>query len=361
MKILDRYIMREVAVFVSLGILGFTILIIGNNFYALSDLIFQKKVLFSDLILITLLDTPASMVLSLPVATLFGVMLSIGRLAMDSELVAMRAGGISLSRILIPLIIVSLGFSVATYFLGEKLVPKASEYSQMIKEEKIKGKKFHLKNNLFFKRSDDFILAVNRFNVKDKTLTRPVVWYKDEAAGEIHIYTAQSGRFEKDDIMMPDANHHVFDGTDLYRPLLYTEKVRVLRLDFPDDLQMVHSEKSSASGLAARELEDQINNLEQSGQDPSIARTHLAFKYSTPIACTIFSFVAFMFSVINPRKERYSGVFMALVLIFVYYILQTVFKSLGEKGLVRPPELAAWATNILFLIVGMTAFFKTLK
>ncbi len=361
MKLLDRYIMREVAVFVLLGILGFTILIIGNNFYALSDLIFQKKVKFMDLVLITLLDTPASMVLSLPVATLFGVMLSVGRLAMDSELVAMRAGGISLTRIMIPLLLVSFAFSGATYYLGEKLVPAATEMSDMIKEEKIKGKKFHLKSNIFFKRSDDFIIAVNKFNVNDKTLTRPVIWFNDEAEKRIHIYTAHSGRFENDEVMMPDANHHVFDASDLYRPLIYTEKVRVLRLDFPEDLQQVHTDKSGAAGLAASDLQDQITNLEQSGQDPSIARTHLAFKFSTPVACTIFSFVAFMFSVINPRKERYSGVFMALVLIFIYYIMQTVFKSLGEKGLVRPPELAAWATNILFLVVGMVTFMKTSK
>ncbi|MBU1022707.1 LptF/LptG family permease [bacterium] len=351
--------MREIGIFVLVGILGFTILIIGNNFYMLSDLIFQKKVLFSDLLLITLLDTPASMVLSLPVATLFGVMLSVGRLAMDSELVAMRTGGISLSRILIPLIVISLVFSAATYYLGEKLVPVASKTSEMIKEEKIQGKQFHLKNNIFFKRSDDFIIAVNKFNVKQNQLTRPVIWHRD--GDEIHIYIAHTGVFENDDVVLHDANHHVFDATDQYRPLIRTEKIKVLRLNFPKELQKVHEETTGASGLAASDLKGQIGNLEQSGLDSSVAKTNLAFKYSTPIACTIFSFVAFMFSVMNPRKERYSGVFIALVLIFVYYILQTIFKSLGEKGVVRPPELAAWATNLLFLIVGMTAFIKTAK
>lgn len=360
MKIIDKYIMREVGVFVLVGIFGFMILIIGNNFYALSDLIFQKKVLFSDLLFITLLDTPATMVLSLPVATLFGVMLSVGRLAMDSELVAMRTGGISLTRILIPLVIISLFFSGMTYYLGEKLVPIASEKSKIIKEEKIKGKQYHLKNNIFFKRSDEFIISVNTYNVQDRSLTRPVIWYRDENK-DIHIYTAFAGKFEGDELMLAEVNHHVFDGKDQYHNLKYIEKLEILKLPFPKVLQEVHSEDAGASGLAASDLRGQISNLEQSGQDPSVARTNLAFKYATPIACTIFSFVAFMFSVLNPRKERYSGVFMALVLIFVYYILQTVFKSLGEKGVVSPPELAAWATNIIFLSIGIVTFSKTSK
>jgi LPS export ABC transporter permease LptG len=360
MRIIDKYIMREVGLFVLVGIFGFTILIIGNNFYALSDLIFQKKVAFSDLLMITLLDTPATMVLSLPVATLFGVMLSIGRLAMDSELVAMRTGGISLTRILMPLLVISLFFSGLTYYMGEKLVPIASETSKLIKEEKIKGKQYHLKNNIFFKRSDEFIIAVNTYNAEDKSLTRPVIWYRDDT-GDIHIYTAFAGKFEGDELLLAEVNHHVFDGKDKYHNLKYIEKLETLKLPFPEVLQEVHSDDAGASGLAASDLRGQISNLEQSGQDPSVARTNLAFKYATPIACTIFSFVAFMFSVLNPRKERYSGVFMALVLIFIYYISQTVFKSLGEKGVVSPPELAAWATNLIFLTIGIVTFSKTSK
>ena len=360
MRLLDKYIMREVGVFVLVGILGFTILIIGNNFYALSDLIFAKKIRFLDLILITMLDTPAIMVLSLPVATLFGVMLSVGRLGMDSELVAMRTGGISLARIILPVMILSLGFSILTFYLGERLVPVASKRSTIIKEENIKGLQFHIKRNIFFKSPEDMIIAVNQYNTQDKSLTRPVIWQKDEK-NYIHIYTAFSGKFEGDYLKLQLAHHHVFDGNITDRPLVWKEKLDETKLFFPESLQQVHDEGENASNLAAGDIAAQIKNMEESGQDPAVARTNLAFKYATPIACTIFSFVGFMFSVLNPRKERYSGVFMALVLIFIYYISQTVFKSLGEKGIVSPPELAAWSTNLIFFAAGIFAFSKTSK
>jgi lipopolysaccharide export system permease protein len=359
MKLIDRYVMREVSIFVLVGILGFTILIIGNNFYALSDLIFNKavKARFSDLILISLLETPATMVLSLPVATLFGVILSIGRLAMDSELIAMRTGGISLTRIIIPLIAISLIFSVMTYLLDEFVVPAAGTMSRMIKEEKVKGQKFYLKNNVFFKRADDFILMVNKFNTVDKTLTRPVIYYKDQL-GQINIYTAFQGKFEGDEVVLNEANHFIIDGQS--KTIYEVTKESLLRLSFPEELQKVHDDKSEASSAAIGDLASQIQTLEQSGQDSAVLKTNLAFKYATPVACTIFSFVAFMFSVLNPRKERYSGIFMALVIIFIYYIMQTVFKSVGEKGLLNP-YLSAWSTNIIFICAGIGAFIKTSK
>jgi len=360
MKLLDKYIMREVGIFVLVGILGFAILIIGNNFYALSDLIFQKKIRFMDLVFVTLLDTPAIMVLSLPVATLFGVILSIGRLGMDSEIIAMRTGGISLTRIILPVMIISLLFSGLTYMLDEKLVPVASRNSEIIKEENIKGRQFHIKTNVFFKSSDDTIVSVNKYNIKDKSLSRPVIWQRDKD-NYIHIYTAFSGKFDGDYAILESAHHHVFDGNSSEHPLVYKESLPKATIYFPAALQEVHDDTSGAASLAAGDLAAQIQHLEESGQDPSVARTNLAFKYATPIACTIFSFVAFMFSVINPRRERYSGVFMALVLIFVYYIMQTVFKSLGEKGLVNPPELAAWATNGIFFSAGIIAFWKVSK
>jgi len=360
MRLLDKYIMREVGIFVLVGILGFAILIIGNNFYALSDLIFAKRIRFMDLIYITLLDTPATMVLSLPVATLFGVMLSIGRLGMDSEIIAMRTGGISLTRIILPVMIISLFFSGVTYMLDERLVPIASRNSEIIKEENIKGGQFHIKSNVFFRSSDDTIISVNKYNMKDKTLSKAIVWQYDKDRF-IHIYTAFSGKFDGDYVVLESANHHIFDGNQESRPLVYKENLPEAKIYFPEVLQEVHDDKTSASNLAAGDIAEQISHLEESGQDTSVARTNLAYKYATPIACTIFSFVGFMFSVINPRRERYSGVFMALVLIFIYYIMQTVFKSLGEKGLVSPPEFAAWATNGIFFIAGMVVFAKLSK
>ena len=94
-RLLDRYIIWMVTLFVLAAVFAFSVLIICNNFYASSDLLFEKKIPFGTVAIINLMDAPATIVLSLPVARLFGVMLAVGQLGRQSEITAMRCGGVS--------------------------------------------------------------------------------------------------------------------------------------------------------------------------------------------------------------------------------------------------------------------------
>ncbi|HYE80382.1 MAG TPA: LptF/LptG family permease, partial [bacterium] len=76
------------------------------------------------------------------------------------------------------------------------------------------------------------------------------------------------------------------------------------------------------------------------------------------VACAVFAFVAFIFGVVNPRREKFTGVFFALVMIFWYYVLNAIAKNLGYNGVIRPPELAAWLTNIGFLLLATLLFLR---
>ncbi|MCK4719695.1 LptF/LptG family permease, partial [bacterium] len=87
-------------------------------------------------------------------------------------------------------------------------------------------------------------------------------------------------------------------------------------------------------------------------------KTDLHFKYSTPVACFIFSFVGFIFSVFSPRKETFMGMLYAIILVLIYYILISIFKSLGKQGIIPYPLISAWTTNVIFLCFGIYIFYK---
>lgn len=355
MKLLDRYIAWMVATFVIAAVFAFAILIICNNFYSSSDLLFEKKIPFGMVAMINLLDAPATIVLSLPVASLFGVMLAVGQLGNSSELTAMRCGGISLFRIMIPILLLSIVLSVITYYLNETVVPIASRKAYELKKA-IKGDEaINIKQNVFFRSEEGLIIYAGTFNTDTKTLIRAMMIEKEDD-GWIRLTLAFSGRFEGDELILDNGRTFIYDE---YGEMRGRESIdEPMRRAFPEELQEVHEEKQDAGTLAGGEIAEQINRLRAAGMDPIAYKTDLHFKYSTPVACFIFSFVGFIFSVFSPRKETFMGMLYAIILVLIYYILISIFKSLGKQGIIPYPLISAWATNVIFLCFGIYIFYK---
>jgi len=354
MKIVDRYIAGMVAVFVLSAVFAFSVLIICNNFYASSDLLFSKHVPFSVVAMINLLDAPATIVLSLPVASLFGVMLAIGQLGRSSEITAMLCGGISLFRIIVPVLALSVFLSVATYVLDEVVVPRASDRAYDLKatlKEDNQGE--NIKQNVFLRNEEGAIIYVAQFDTASRILGRTQL-YEVEDNGWYRITNSFGGRFENDMLVLNNGWTHLYNesGELIGREPITTPMVR----PFSRKLQEVYEEQRDASTLAGGEIAEQISRLQSAGVDSIAFQTDLQFKYSTPVACFIFSFVGFIFSVFSPRKETFVGMLYAIILVLIYYICISVFKSLGKQGIIPYPIISAWATNAMYLVFGVYTF-----
>jgi len=354
MKLLDKYIAGMVAAFVLAAVFAFAVLIICNNFYASSDLLFNPKIPFSTVAMINLLDAPATIVLSLPVASLFGVMLAIGQLGRSSELTAMRCGGISLLRIMIPILLLSVVLSGITWFLDENVVPEASRRAYLLKstlKEDSKGE--HIKQNIFFRNEVGAIIYVAQYDTETRILGRTQL-YEAQDNGWYRITNSFGGRFQEDQLTLNNGWTHLYNETGelIGREPISTPMVR----PFSRELQEVHEETQGAQNLAGGEIAEQIARLQSAGVDSIAAQTDLQFKFSTPVACFIFSFVGFIFSVFSPRKETFVGMLYAIILVLFYYVCISVFKSLGKQGIIPYPIVSAWATNVVFLVFGIYIF-----
>src|SRR5437667_5228511 len=125
MKILDRYIARELLGPFLFGVAAFTLIFIsGQYLFKLTSFVARGAPLMDVVELLTLRMVPLAVV-TFPMATLLATLLSFGRLSGDMEVVAMMAGGISFGRIAIPAFTMGLLVSVAGLFANELLVPPA--------------------------------------------------------------------------------------------------------------------------------------------------------------------------------------------------------------------------------------------
>ncbi len=355
MRLVDRYVSWMVTLFVLAAVFSFSILIICNNFYASSDLLFNKEIPFGTVAMINLLDAPATIVLSLPVASLFGVMLAVGQLGRTSELTAMRCGGISLFRIMVPILILSVFLSAFTWYLGERIVPIASERAFELKSA-LEGEADPLvmKQDVFFRNQEGSIVYVASYDTDSRILGRTQL-YESEDDGWFRIYNSFGGRFIEDELILSSGWSFLYDENG---ELMGREPIREVRRPFNRELQEVHEDQRDASTLAGGEIAEQISRLHEAGVDSIGYQTDLQFKYSTPVACFIFSFVGFIFSVFSPRKETFVGMLYAIILVLVYYVLISVFKSLGKQGIIPFPILSAWLTNVAYLAFGIYIFIR---
>jgi lipopolysaccharide export system permease protein len=362
-QLVDRYLYMEIIKMTVVTVLGIAFIILANNIYNSADMFAQKKtagkVPLEAIAAINLLDTPASVVLAFPVATLIGVMLALGILGQGGETTAIRTGGISLQRLILPVLILSVGFSVVNYYLSQDVVPWCAEKSANLKTKYLLGEKeANVERHVLFKHEDRIIYAA-RYDMKSRDLTKVTAFWQDDK-GLYHIWLSYKGVFKGNELKLYDVKKYVCDAD---AQLQRYEPSAQEALPFPAELQAIHEKKRDAFTLAAGDLATKIQRFEESGIDPTAAKIDQQFQISVPLACTIFAFVGFIFSLYNPRKEVSVGVLYAILIAFVYYVFMAVIRSLAkqEQDILRNPYLAAWLTNFVFFIFGLILFKQVRK
>src|SRR5580704_17167419 len=127
MKIFSRYILKETAFpfFLSMGIISF--ILIMNKVLTLVDLVLKHGVGLGVVLRLVAYLLPSTFAITVPMSLLMGVMLALGRLSADMELVAMKAGGVSLGSLLRPLLLLGVVFSLGMIWFNEVALPRANQ------------------------------------------------------------------------------------------------------------------------------------------------------------------------------------------------------------------------------------------
>ncbi|HEY7162713.1 MAG TPA: LptF/LptG family permease, partial [Acidobacteriota bacterium] len=124
--ILDRYIIKEIIPNVLIGLMIFTFVMLMNQILVLAEILITRHVEFINIFLIIYYSLPALTFLTIPMSLLLGILLGLGRLSTDSELTVMRASGISLYRIAVPILALSLICWGISAYLIHVAVPKGN-------------------------------------------------------------------------------------------------------------------------------------------------------------------------------------------------------------------------------------------
>ncbi|RMG39575.1 MAG: LPS export ABC transporter permease LptF [Candidatus Dadabacteria bacterium] len=393
MKILNRYILRETLLYFSISLFAFTGILLTLKMIRFTDLIIQKGVAVSQIVSVFIAIVPTFLEIALPLAALLGVMLAFARLSADSEVIVMRASGISLTQLIRPIALFgTLCFVAGLYIsltlkpwgyrtLAESLFKIARSrttaglnqriFNQLGKltvyAEEINHKNGDLKNVLIddrrSKSSSKIILAQSGTVLSDENSRTILFHLKD---GEIHELTSQEyalTRFkenvislESDDLYATSSSKKKqYRGALSQRQLsLQIEKYRLQlkKLEAASDAEdHKHSAKLSYEPRSKKEIKLDLTRL-------IIER---ARRFSLPFASLILSLIAMPLGIQPPRTQRTWGaglpVALGLVVFVAYYVLFTGGVTVAENGAL-PPVLAVWIPNLAGAVVAAIMLIK---
>jgi lipopolysaccharide export system permease protein len=354
MKILRNYILKEFLGAFTISIFVLTFVMLLGNLIRLAELIIAKGVPLLIAAKLFLYLVPYLFSFILPVATLTGVLLSIGRLSSDNELIAIRASGISLFRVMTPLLIVGLIISLFCILLNNEIIPSSHYRSrQVMIEMGTQNPAAALEAGTFITAFDKFILFI--YQIDGQKFNNIRIYEPQGENKPPRTIIARRGEF----ILLPDKKVlklKLIDGTsDEINPenpesfFKLNFKTYFMNIDFKKETKKVDKK---AKGMTFGELQQQIADFKAKGIDTTPLLTEIYKRHALSVSCLIFVLIGAPFAMITRRREKSINFGFAFLIVVLYYLMLIGFQTLAIEGKV-PPGIAMNLPNIVFGGLGV--------
>ncbi len=360
MRTLSRYIFLELLGPTAIGFGFYTFIILMNQLFRLAEMIIRRSVPFGSVLQLLALSLPHIVVLTIPMALLFGILIAIGRLSADSEIIAMRSVGVSTTQIYRPVFYFSLAVFLMNLWVMNFLTPWGNVALEGLTQDIFTSAvEREIKPRVFY---DEF---PNRVIYVDDILadgTWKGVFIADSTrAGRQQIIIASTGRLVTGKqrgqiwVELEDAENHFLDPTrhDRY-DLVRNETQRILLPDQYSQPKVITYSRSTRS-MNLMELVEQRRRLlkdDPDGADLRITEVEFHKKLTIPFACLAFGIVALPLGITNRRGGKSSGFTLSIGVILVYYILLSNGEELARAGKV-PALISMWMPNAIMIAVGI--------
>jgi LPS export ABC transporter permease LptF/LPS export ABC transporter permease LptG len=358
MRILSRYILKELVGPTMIGFAFYTFIILMNQLFRLAEMIITRSLPLSDVLKLLGLSLPHIVVLTIPMALLFGILIAIGRLSSDSEIIAMRSVGISTTSIYRPVFV----FSLLIFLLNLWLINFVTPWGNATKERLFvdiftSTVEREIQPRVFYDDYPNRVIYVN--DVTPEGLWSGVFISDSNHAGRQQVVVARTGRLTTDDdsrlwLDLQDAeNHIVTAGSTTRYDRTRNATQRILLPDRYSQAKVVSYSKSAKSMDVWQLIKERSRLLRENPDSPDLRLTEIEIqkKFSIPFACLAFGVVALPLGISNRRGGKSSGFTLSLGVILVYYILLSNGEELARSGKI-PAEIALWIPNIALVILG---------
>jgi Predicted permeases len=373
LSVMDRYIIAELLPPFLFGVGAFSSVAFAIG--TLFDL--MRKITESGLPMtiatqVMLLQLPQFIAYAFPMSMLLAALMAYSRLSSDSELIALRACGVSVYRLVVPAVVLSLVVTAMTFVLSEFVVPAANYQASMTLEKALNEEKpTFQENNIFYPEYGDI---KQPDGTKSKGLKR--LFYADKFDGQRmkrltildwsqqglnQIVTADSAVWNP-----MESTWDFFNGTIYvvspdasYRNILRFENQQLKLPRAPLDLA---SKDRDSAQMNIAQIKERMEIVRVGGDTKKIRRYELRIqqKLAFPFACMVLGVVGAALGTRPQRTGRATSFGICVVVIFVYYSLIVATEALGLSGIISP-FMGGWLPDLFGFAAGGWLLFRSAR
>lgn len=364
-RFLEGYLLKEMIRPFFIGVAGGTTLILGNQLFLYTDLLVKKGAPPMTILQILVLNMPAILVVTFPIAGLFATLLALGKMGSDSEIIALRAAGIPYRNLFVPVLLLGMLVSGISFGMNEYIVPQTNQKVRTLNHNLFVSQDAMLLNpREIIKVDNNLWFYIGEIDQESGLMRDVVLLDRKSETGTLRypqVITAQTARQEGQSWHLEGAVVRRYDSEGR---TYYEGQVGSMELNVVADLiNLVRGEKVPQE-QSSGELRERINQLEIAQAPPqelNRLETEWHLKFAIPLASFFAVMVAAPLGLQAVRQTgRYGGVAVAIVLVFIYYVLMSLGRSMGRAGILDP-WLAAWLPNVTFGGVGIVLLGRYLR
>ena len=366
MRLLDRYLLRELLVPFGYCLGGFLIFWVSSDLFKEMGNFQEHQLGLADIAQYYLIKAPEFLSVVLPVAFLLAILYALTQHARNNEITAIRAAGISLWRLAAPYFVVGFLASVALLVINEFWAPDSDARAEFILKRRTGGAA---------KFEPNLVHGLGLYNAGADRHWVNGVYNSDtaEMVSPLVIWTKPSGTKELIGAVRAVRTNHmwVFYGVQQFewKPHSgegFVPTIQTNRLEFPEfseTAEEIRSEIRITQNLTLKnrhradvpvlEILDYLRlHPDLSRPDSAWLHTLLQSRLAGPWKCLVVVLIALPFGAASGRRNIFVGVASSILICFVYFVLLEISLAAGTAGKV-PPWLAGWFPNIFFGLTGI--------
>lgn len=371
MRLLDRYLLRELLVPFGYCLSGFLVFWISTDLISELDELRKHQLHFTDIVSYYVVRVPEMLVLIVPIALLLALLYALTTHSRHHELTAMRAAGVSLWRLALPYFAIGFFLSLGLLALNELCVPQSTEAAEKIlnryePQPTNSPASRWLRDFGFTNTRQHRKWLMQAYNVVTHEMFEVhVVWTLDTGTA---WYIDAERAFLRDGCWnFTNVQERIFPAIRGAFPTINQTNLLAMA-EFDETPEEIESEikisKLIGSGplpkkaqLSTSEILNYLRLHSEKNLNTAMLETKLHERLASPWRAFIVVFIALPFGAVTGRRNVYVGVASSILICFTYYVLAQIALYWGSSGSVWP-AFAAWMPNLFFAILGFVLIFR---
>lgn len=351
MRILTRYVLKEVFAHSLLGLAVFSFVLYLRPLGRILELVARRSVPIPNIISLFLLPLPSILVVTIPLSVLVGTLIGLSRMAADGEVIAVQASGVGRGQFLRPVLIFAAGGWLLASWMSLFLSPLAFRKLRSIETSLAATQaNYQIQPRVFNEQFPHLLLYLK--DISSSGGQWKGVFIADTSQKDkVKVTLAESGRLVNENgsgplaLQLENGATHEYDPKHPQRYSMISFKETDIPLESAAAKGRGHYPPSMLPPLTL------LTALKKAGGERA-ARVELNYRLALPVAALVLALVALPMGLMTRKGGKAFGLMLSLLLVFVYYVLMASGLSFAKQGTLNP-EIGLWTANVVFCLAGL--------